>query len=124
MKSTHTLPNGTVLEIGKRYGSEKWKGYIEVQYLGESNFVFITGFDGQEPVENTIDYTHANDIWNLQPYNKHKKKVKIAKYAYYSNNRWYESDSFHESDEDFKRRYGDYIKFIRLKHTEIEVKEY
>jgi hypothetical protein len=68
MKKTHELPNGVTLEIGKKYGSEKWEGYIHIDYLGDYVFVYTTGGDGKKPVENAINYNHAKDKWNLQPY--------------------------------------------------------
>jgi len=100
MKKTHELPNGTVLEVGKKYCSEKWEGYIEVDYLGKEIIVYTTLEEDEEDIENTCSYSFANNEWNLQPYTEPKKKVKVANYAYISgNDRWFESGSFYKSDE-------------------------
>lgn len=125
MKKKHELPNGTILEVGKKYGSENWKGYIEVKYLGESNFVFTTGGDGQEPIENTSDYSHANAVWDIQPYTEPNKKIKVAKYAYFDVGvcSWKESKDFYKSDEEFKN-IAERKTYTRLDYTEIEVDEY
>jgi hypothetical protein len=125
---TKTLENGTILEVGEKYESDKWKGlsdkwkgFIKVKYLGESIFVFIA----EDGIEEIQTYINASDNWNLQPYQEPKKMVKLYKYAYlnHSECRWFETTRFYESDENFKSTCTT-DKFIRLDYTEIEVEDY
>jgi hypothetical protein len=117
---TKTLENGTVLEVGKKYISEKWSGFIEILHLGNLGAYYATDISN----ESSTDWERLEE-WNLQPYQEPKKMVKLYKYAWfcYASNIWKQSLFYAKDDNELRER-NNSDKFIRLDYTMIEVEDY
>ncbi len=55
---------------------------------------------------------------------KQKKMIKLAKYAYFDGDCWFDAKGYYKDDASFSRAYNEYEVFQRLERTEIEVEDY